>query len=168
MARGRGRGMTKYFGVLYYTTQCNLKLWHRQKRPTLYVILTHLKWSHPKTFFLGLSRAGNSLIWFPSKSLIFCPKRSKWAIRSKKWAIHSFAHFWWAKWAIRSHRSFPLSHLSKSLMVSHFWWAKWAIRSHRSFDLSEMSDSLTSLTKKEVMSQNEWFAHFFGNFFLKP
>ena len=29
-------------------------------------------------------------------------------------------------------RSFPLSDLSKSLMVTHFWWATWAIRSHRS------------------------------------
>ena len=114
-----------------------------------------------------LSRAGNSLIWFPSKSLVFCPKMSEWAIRSKKWAIHSFAHFWWAKWAIRSHRSFPLSDLSESLMVAHFLWAKWAIRSHRSFDLSEMSDSLTSLTKKEEMSENErkWaIRSFFNNF----
>ena len=27
---------------------------------------------------------------------------SKWVICSKKWAICSFTHFWWATWAIRS------------------------------------------------------------------
>ena len=54
--------------------------------------------------------------------------------------------------------SFPLSDLSKSLMVAHFWWVIWAIRSHSSFDLSEMSDSLTKIEK---MSKNERFAHFF-------
>ena len=42
------------------------------------------------------TRAGNLLIWFPSESLVFCQKMSQWAIHSKKWAIHSFAHFWWA------------------------------------------------------------------------
>ena len=62
-------------------------------------------------------------------------------------------------------RSFPLSDLSESLMVANFWWATWAIRSHRSFDLSKMSDSLTSLTKKEEMSKNERFANFFNTFF---
>ena len=93
-------------------------------------------------------------------------KMSEWAIHSKKWAIHSFAHFWWGKWAIHSHRSFPLSHLSKSLMVALFWWVKWAIHSPRSCDLSEMSDSLTSLTKKEGMSENARFTHCFN--FFKP
>ena len=111
-------------------------------------------------------RAGNSLIWYLGESLVFCSKMSEWVICSKKWAIHSFAHFWWAKWAIRSHCSFPLSDLSKLLMVAHFWWAKWMISSHRSFDFSEMSNSLTSLTKKEEMSKNERFAHFFEFFFF--
>ena len=95
---------------------------------------TGLKWDN---------RAGNSLIWFPSKSLIFCPKMSEWAIRSKKLAIHSFAHF---------------------------WWAKWAIRSHRSFDLSKMSNSLTSLTKKEKwvkMSDSLIFKFFFFLSYIK-
>ena len=86
------------------------------------------------------TRAWNSLIWFPSQSLVFYPKMSRWAIRSKNWAIPSFAHF---------------------------WWAKWAFRSHCSFDLSEMSNSLTSLTKKEKMSKNERFAHFFKKIFKK-
>ena len=31
-----------------------------------------------------------------------------------------------------------------------------------------MNDSLTSLTKKEEMSENEGFAHFFNNFFFNP
>ena len=62
-----------------------------------------------------LHRAGNSLIGFPSESLVFWPKISKWAIRSKKLAIHSFAHFWWVTWGIRSHRSFLVSDLSDSL-----------------------------------------------------
>ena len=54
-------------------------------------------------WFLSLfGRAGNSLIGFRRKSLVFCPKMSKWAIHSKKWTIHSFAHFWWATWAICS------------------------------------------------------------------
>ena len=61
-------------------------------------------------------RAGNSLILLPSESLVFCPKMSEWAICSKKWAIHSCAHFLWAKWTIRSNCSFPLSDLSKSLI----------------------------------------------------
>ena len=77
---------------------------------------------------------------FQANCLFFCQKMSEWAIHSKKWAIHSFAHFWWAKWAIRSHRSFPLRDLSESLMVAHIWWAKWAIRSHRSQLLFNMSD----------------------------
>ena len=52
--------------------------------------------------------------------------------------------------------SFPLSDLSKSLMVAHFWWATCAIRSHRSFLVSDLSDSLTLLTKKRG---NERIAH---------
>ena len=40
---------------------------------------------------------------------------------------------------------------------AHFWWAKWAISSHCSFYLSKMSDSLTLLTKKEKMSKSKTF-----------
>ena len=47
------------------------------------------------------TRAGNSLIWFLSEPLIFCPKMSE---SLKKRAIHSYVHFWWAKWTIHSHR----------------------------------------------------------------
>ena len=50
-------------------------------------------------------------------------------------------------------RSFPLSDLSKLLMVAHFWWATWAICSHCSFDLSKMSDSRTSLINKKKFNR---------------
>ena len=52
-------------------------------------------------------------------------------------------------------RSFPLSHLSKSLMVAHFWWAKLAICSHCSFDLSEISISLT-VAQRKWATVSEW------------
>ena len=106
---------------------------------------------------LGMTRRNIRLGWFGRGNIDDI----------ETWAIHSFAHFWWAKWAICSHCWFPLSDLSKSLMVAHFWWVKWAFRSHHSFDLSEMSDSLTSLTKNEKMSENEWFTHFFKISLLK-
>ena len=55
-----------------------------------------------------ICRVGNSLIFFLSKSLIFCKKHEqKWAIFSNKWAIRSFANFWWATWAIRSQSLIP-------------------------------------------------------------
>ena len=64
------------------------------------------------------------------RSSVFLANRSffalKCAICSKKRAIHSFAHFWWATWAICSHRSFLVS---------------------------DLSNSLTSLTKNEGMSK---------------
>ena len=53
-------------------------------------------------FWTVLCRAGNSLIGFLSELLVFCEKISEWAIRSKKRPIPSFAHFWWATWAICS------------------------------------------------------------------
>ena len=43
--------------------------------------------------------------------------------------------------------------MSDSLMVALFWWATWAICSHRSFLVSDLSESLTSLIKKEGMSE---------------
>ena len=76
-----------------------------------------------------LYRAGNSLIWFPSESLGFCPKMSTWAICSKKWAIHSF----------------PLSNASESLisLISNEQCEQ--IAHGRLFLMSYLSDSLTSL-----------------------
>ena len=108
-------------------------------------------------------RAGNSLIGFPSESLVFCPQMSEWAIRSKKWAIHSLAHFWWVTWAIRS----------SSLISSE---CPEQIAHGYSFLVSDLSDSLTSPIFGEQPEQfthiahqkrgNERFTHFFNNFFL--
>ena len=55
--------------------------------------------------------------------------------------------------------SFLVSDLSDLLTIAHFLSATCA---NRSFDLSEMSDSL----KKEEMSKNEQFAHFFKKIFF--
>ena len=46
-------------------------------------------------------RVGNWLIEFQSE------KTSQWAICSTKWAIRSFAQFWWATWAIPSQSLIP-------------------------------------------------------------
>ena len=91
---------------------------------------------------------------------------SKWAIRSKKWVIHSFTHFGWATWAIRSHFSFLVSEMSKSLvfvkltktvpknmiLVNFFWanrlffvseWVNERFAHSCSFVLRDLSKSLT-------------------------
>ena len=81
-------------------------------------------------------RAGNSLIWFPSESLVFCPKMSEWAIHSKKCLIHSFALFLWATWAIRS---WSLISSERCEQIAH----------GRSFFVSDLSDSLTWLRGNE-------------------
>ena len=39
-------------------------------------------------------------------------------------------------------------------MVAHFWWASWEIRSHRSFLVSDLSNLLTSLIKNEGLSES--------------
>ena len=44
---------------------------------------------------------------FGANCSFFAKKVSKWAIRSKKWEIRSFAHFWWATWAICSQSLIP-------------------------------------------------------------
>ena len=88
--------------------------------------------------------------------------------------------FSWATWAIRSHRSlkkrdwanhslkpffktykkhdfihiFFVSELSKSLIVAHFWWATWAICSQSLFFMSDLRDLLTSLFKKQRLSES--------------
>ena len=97
-------------------------------------------------------RAGTLLIGFPSASLVFCPKMSEWSIHTKnEWFTHLLIFGEQPEQFVHD-RSFPLSGLSESLMVAHFWWATWAIRSHCSFLVGHLSDSLTSLTKKEGMS----------------
>ena len=122
-------------------------------------------------------RVGNPLIRFLSESLIFCEKMSKWAIHSKKRVIRSFAHFWWATWAINS---FLMSDLSKLLMVAHFWWATWVIHSHPSFLVCDLRDSLTLLINPLISMAlfltdlaetfrdcSPWSVWNFLNFFLK-
>ena len=105
-------------------------------------------------------RAGTPLISFPSKLLVFCPKRSEWVICSKKWAIHSFAHFWWATWAICSW-----------LHISSEWPER--IAHGPSFLVSDLSDSLTSLIFGEQPERFTHIAHLkrgiegFANFFNK-
>ena len=76
-----------------------------------------------------LSRAGNLLIWFPSELLVFCPKMSKWAMRSKKWAIHSFL----------------VSQMSNSLTSLISSERPEQITQGRSFLVSKMRNLLTSL-----------------------
>ena len=73
----------------------------------------------------------------------FCPKMSEWAIGSKKWAIHSFAHLWWGTWAIRS----------QSLISSE---QPERIAHGCSILVSNLSDLLTSLI---WFMQNERFIH---------
>ena len=160
------------------TSMCNhffffaLSYW---EEPSNFLMSTFLSGLGIRSFYFRANRSffvkkwanerfTHLLIWFPSKSLVFCQKMSEWAIHSKKWVIHSFAHFWWAKWAIPSHCSFPMSNLSELLMVAPFWWAKWAIHSHCSFDLSHMSDSLTLLTQKRGNEQKWAIRSFLRNF----
>ena len=54
-------------------------------------------------------------------------------------------------------RSFLVSDLSESLMVAHFWWATWAIRSHRSLLVSGLINFLLSLTRNEGMRELQIF-----------
>ena len=86
------------------------------------------------------TRAGNSLIGFLSKSLVFA---KKWANERFAQKNERLAHFWWATWAIRSWllifgeqpeqiphgRSFLVNNLSDLLTVAHLSWAIWANRS---------------------------------------
>ena len=59
----------------------------------------------------------------------------------KKKAICSFAHFWWATWTIRS---WLLISSERTEQIAH----------GRSFLVSNLNDSLTSLSKKEGMSES--------------
>ena len=70
---------------------------------------------------LDFSMVGNSLIGVLSKSLIFCEKMRERVIRSKN---ERFSHLLiFGEWPERfAHgRSFLVSHLSESLMVTLFW-----------------------------------------------
>ena len=94
--------------------------------------------------YLQYSKAGNSLIGFPSESLVFCSKMSEWAIHSRKRVIHSFSHhFCWVTWAI----------CSRSLISSER--CEWIVQG-RSFLVSNLSDLLTSLI---FVKRPERFTH---------
>ena len=56
----------------------------------------------------------------------------------KKWAIRSFAHFWWATWAIRSWSLIPSK---RTEWIAH----------GRSFVLKDLSDSLTLLRRNLLL-----------------
>ena len=118
----------------------------------------------------SIFRAGNSLMNFLSKLLVFCEYMSEWVIGSKN---EQFAQK-------RAIRAFLVSNLSDSLMVAHrfseqiacffaknervsdllkkrairsfahFWWSTWVIRSHWSFWWTTWSlCSHCSLKKRE-------------------
>ena len=87
---------------------------------------------------------------FSERIARFLPKNEQMSDLLKKRAIHPFAHFWWATWAIRSR-----SHISSERCEQ--------IAHGRSFMVSNLSDSLTSLifgdsltslAKKEGMSDS--------------
>ena len=59
--------------------------------------------------------------------------------------------------------SFLVSNLIKLLTVAHFWWATWAIRSQSLFCHEHLSDLLTSLLKKEGMSESLIFSKLIKN-----
>ena len=109
----------------------------------------------------------------------FCEKIGKWVIRSKKLAICSFAHFWWATWANISRLlifgewpkqichgcSLLVSNLSDSLTVALLSWATWATCSHCSLKTREWVNRLflKKLTKKcykkhrnKILLQHFW------------
>ena len=72
-------------------------------------------------------KVGNSLIGFLSESLVFCEKKSEWAICSKK--NEPFAH-----------SLIFVERPERSVHIAHFWWATWAIRSHRSLKKRECAN----------------------------
>ena len=132
--------------VLWTQTQYSTTVFSRVSNPWPLCLLLHP--------ICITYRAGNSLIGFLSKSLVFCEKMSKWAIRSKKRAIRSVAQFWWGTWAIRSWLLIFGEQPERIAHIAHFCWATWAIRSHCSFLVSNLSNSLTSLIKKAGMSKS--------------
>ena len=120
--------------------------------------------SNPSSQFF---RAGNSLIGFPSESLVFTQKRSneQFAQKTSDSLIRSFlvsdlsdllmiAHFLWAMWANPSGSLIFGERSERFTHITHLWWATWAICSHCSILVSDLSDSLTSLIKKEGMSDS--------------
>ena len=118
-----------------------IEAWHPP--PSMYCTMYILHAWMPVMRDNQIYRAENSLIGFPTESLVFYPKMSEWAIRWKKWAIHSFANFWWATWVIHSRSLIssegPVDHYNQQalfrasidsnryilrffLLSGQFWW----------------------------------------------
>ena len=68
----------------------------------------------------GGSRAGNSLISFPSESLVFCPKMSD---LSKSLIVAHFGE--WPEWF--AHIAHFGERPKRFANIAHFWCATWAI-----------------------------------------
>ena len=97
------------------------------------------------------ARAGNSLIGFPSESLVFSPKNEQMSDSLKKTSdslIRSFlvsdlsdllmiAHFLWAMWANRSWSLIFGERPEGFTQIAHFCWATCAIHSHCSPKINE-------------------------------
>ena len=62
---------------------------------------------------------------------------SEWAICSKKQAIRSFTHFWWATWANCSWLLIFGEQPERFAHIAHFWWVTLAIHSHHSIKKRE-------------------------------
>ena len=126
----------------------------------LYNRITLLNEKVLETFSCG-ARAGNSLIGFPSESLVFCPKMSDSLIRSFLVSDLSdslmIAHFHRAMWANCSWLLFLGEQPERFAHIAHFWWATWAIPSNRS---EEMSDRERIAHIAHQKRGNERFARF--------
>ena len=136
---------------------------------TIHYIVTFTATIFAQNFIKGFRiRAGNSLIGFLSKSLVFA-KNERMSDSLKKTNDLLIPSFWWATWAIRSHCSFFMSDLSDFLTVPHLSWAIWVNCSQSLiwFKQNErMSDEQMSkfpaLEKSNWLIFGEWpepFAH---------
>ena len=102
--------------------------------------------------------AGNLLIVFLSKLLVFCKKL---AIGSKNERFTHLLIFGEQPERIAHGCSFLVSDLSESLMVAHFWWVTWAIRSHRSFLVSDLSESLIFFKRTKNVLKIQLLSNYF-------
>ena len=140
-----------------------------------------ISWNRVCLFIWGLSEQIARFLSKNEQMSDSLKRISNSLIRSKELAIHSFAHFWCATWAICSQslissegcewithgRSFLVSDLSDSLtslifgerpeQFAHIAQRKWAI----------VSELLTSLTKKRGNERKLSICSFFNKFLKK-